>query len=145
MKRRKALLIILVCEPTSQESFGKFLRRRFTNDEERTRGCVWVGYLPSSRKKSGHYYADPTELISHFRIKSTQRPTSGRHISIFTQKDTQPSQTCSGGFIKTQLEAIGCCFFAIRSIILKWGLPTTHHQKVRFQNYFMNGFRIRGG
>jgi hypothetical protein len=30
-----------------------------------------------------------------------------------TQKDTQPSQTCSGGFIKTQLYAICCCFFAI--------------------------------
>jgi len=27
--------------------------------------------------------------------------------------NTQPSQTCSGGFIKTQLYAICCCFFAI--------------------------------
>jgi len=26
---------------------------------------------------------------------------------------TQPSQTCSGGFIKTKLYAICCCFFAI--------------------------------
>jgi hypothetical protein len=30
-----------------------------------------------------------------------------------TQKDTQPSQTCSGGFIKTQLCAICCCFFSV--------------------------------
>ena len=30
-----------------------------------------------------------------------------------TQKDTQPSQTCSGGFTKTQLYAVCCCFFAI--------------------------------
>jgi len=30
-----------------------------------------------------------------------------------TQKGTQPSQTCSGVFIKTQLCAIYCCFFAI--------------------------------
>jgi hypothetical protein len=29
------------------------------------------------------------------------------------QKDPQPSQTCSGGFIKTQLYAFCCCFFAI--------------------------------
>ena len=28
-------------------------------------------------------------------------------------KDAQPIQTCSGGFIKTQLHAIRCCFFAI--------------------------------
>ena len=34
------------------------------------------------------------------------------------QKDTQPSQTCSGGFIKTQLYAICCCFFAIGEYIL---------------------------
>ena len=30
-----------------------------------------------------------------------------------TQKDTQPSQTCPGGLIKTHLCAICCCFFAI--------------------------------
>ena len=30
-----------------------------------------------------------------------------------TQKDTQPSQTCSRGFIKTQLYATCCYFFAI--------------------------------
>jgi hypothetical protein len=29
------------------------------------------------------------------------------------KKDTQPSQTCSGGFVKTQLYAICRCFFAI--------------------------------
>ena len=34
-----------------------------------------------------------------------------------TQKDTQPSQTCSGGFIKTQLCAICWCFFAIKEYI----------------------------
>ena len=34
----------------------------------------------------------------------------GRSI---TQRDTQPNQTCSGGFIKTQPYAICCCFFAI--------------------------------
>ena len=29
-----------------------------------------------------------------------------------TQKGTQPCQTCSGGFIKTQLYASCCCFFS---------------------------------
>ena len=57
------------------------------------------------------YYSDIIE------IKSID-PTGFIRVKMKTeyciaQKDTQPSQTCSGGFIKTQLYAICCCFFAI--------------------------------
>ena len=34
--------------------------------------------------------------------------------NYITQKDTQPSQTCSGGFIRINFYAICFCFFAIR-------------------------------
>jgi len=40
-------------------------------------------------------------------------PTGSKDEHCITQKDTQPSQACSGGFIKTQLYAICCCLFAI--------------------------------
>ena len=42
----------------------------------------------------------------------------GGYKSVGEIKDTQPSQTCSGGFIKTQLYATCCCFFAIGEYIL---------------------------
>jgi len=35
------------------------------------------------------------------------------NLLFFSRLDAQPSQTCSGGFIKTQLYAICCYFFAI--------------------------------
>jgi hypothetical protein len=37
----------------------------------------------------------------------------GGFIELPPISDTQPSQTCSGGFIKTELYAACCCFFAI--------------------------------
>ena len=40
----------------------------------------------------------------------------------------QPSQTCSGGFIKTQLYAICCCFFAIGEYNL-----TTQRQRLTYE------------
>ena len=44
---------------------------------------------------------------------SSYRVHESKDEHCITQKDTQPRQTCSGGFIKTQLYAICCCFFAI--------------------------------
>ena len=39
-------------------------------------------------------------------------PSENCSYRISSQKDTQPSQTCSGGFNNTQLSAICYCFFA---------------------------------
>ena len=61
--------------------------------------------------------ADVLETYTSFRELILQvHESKGEHC--ITQKDTQPSQTCTGGFIKTQLYAICCCFFAIGEYIL---------------------------
>jgi len=50
--------------------------------------------------------------FKEWRAIAEERSESKDEYCI-AQKDTQPSQTCSGGFIKTQLYAICCCYFAI--------------------------------
>ena len=59
--------------------------------------------------------ADVLETYASFRelILQAYRVHASKDEHCITQKDTQPRQTCSGGFIKTQLYVICCCFFAI--------------------------------
>jgi len=55
---------------------------------------------------------DVLETYASFRELILQG-SQGKDEHLITQKDTQPSQTCSGGYIKTQLYTVCCCFFAV--------------------------------
>ena len=64
----------------------------------------------------------PCETLSY-------RVHESKDEHFITQKDIQPSQTCSGGFIKTQLRAIRCCFFAIGEYnLIKFNLFAQRHK-----------------
>ena len=75
--------------------------------------------------------ADVLETYASFRelVLQAYRVYGSKDEHCITQKDTQPSQTCSGGFIKTQLRAIRCCFFAIGEYnLIKFNLFAQRHK-----------------
>jgi len=59
-----------------------------------------------------------SDIEEGFKVQRTTGQLQGmacesKDEQCITQKGTQPSQTCSEGFIKTQPYAICCCFFPI--------------------------------
>ena len=86
---------------------------------------AWETYHAPPRRLDGPAHGDGSGsgLTSRAETSPEDRQVELQtHINLsehcITQKDTQPSQTSSGGFIKTQLYAICCRFFAIGEYII---------------------------
>jgi hypothetical protein len=107
-----------------------YVHKRFTSESEL--------FLPLSFFALGEYRLDWIILPNRnlcLLPKLIYRVHESKDEYCIAQKDTQPSQTCSGGFIKTQLYAICCCFFAIGeyNLIQSYRKETTTNSiKLRF-------------
>ena len=77
-------------------------------------GDVWfMGFAAIARSEtSRELKTRPRSAPKALAVFFIRAPTSKDEHCI-TQKESQPSQTCSGGFINAQLYVIRCCLFAI--------------------------------